>query len=228
MKRRQFLLLTGATIGGQLVYSLDRKFFLNAGQDKPKTMRVPLRFLTEGEALTLAAAVGRIFPSDDFGPGANEAGVVIYIDRQLGGPWGRDRYRYTQEPFDEDSPADFGYQGKATPRQLYREGLKNLAGLEKLSPKEQDEKLKQIENTPFFAFMRKNTIEGMFCDPLHGGNIDLIGWQLLGFPGPQMSYADAADKNYGEAFRPKPVSLQQMMPGHKFHLLEDEDNEKPS
>ncbi len=228
MKRRQFLVLTGASIGGQLVYSLDRKFFLNADQEKPKTIRVPLRFLTETEALTLGAAVGRIFPSDDFGPGAPEAGVVIYIDRQLAGPWGRDRYRYTHEPFEEDAPADFGWQGKATPREMYRDGLKKLAGLENLSPKEQDAKLKEIENTNFFAFMRKNTIEGMFCDPIHGGNIDLIGWQLIGFPGPQMSYANDIDTHDGVAFRPKPVTLQQLLPNHKFKLMEDEDNEKSS
>ena len=228
MKRRQFLVLTGMTIGGQLVYSLDRKASLITGQEKPQTKRVALRFLTEAEALTLAAVVGRIFPSDDFGPGANEAGVTIYIDRQLAGPWGRDRWRYKQEPFEEDAPADYGWQGKATPRELYRNGLKNLSGLETLSPKEQDEKLKAIENTYWFTLLRKNTIEGMFCDPMHGGNIDMIGWQILGFPGPRMSYNDVVDKNYGEAFRPKPVTLQQMMPGHKFNLLEDSDNEKSS
>ena len=35
----------------------------------------------------------------------------------------------------------------------------------------------------------------------------MLGWQLIGFPGPQMSYVDDVDKHFGEAFRPKPVSL---------------------
>ena len=96
MRRRQFLVLSVASIGGVLVYSLDRKAHLLAAQDKsPQSIRVPLRFFTKSEALIVAAAASRIFPSDDSGPGANEAGVVIYIDRQLAGPYGRDRYRYT-------------------------------------------------------------------------------------------------------------------------------------
>src|SRR5579862_6054123 len=89
-------------------------------------VRIPLRFFTQPEAMIVAAAASRIFPSDETGPGAQEAGVAVYIDRQLAGPWGRDRYRYTQGPFEENAPAEFGYQGKATPQQVYREGLKDL------------------------------------------------------------------------------------------------------
>ena len=109
-------------------------------------MRIPLRFFDESEALIVAAAASRIFPSDDSGPGAREAGVVIYIDRQLAGPYGRDRYRYTQGPFEEAAP-EIGYQGKATPREIYREGLKNLKGFEHLQPDHQDAALRQNEST---------------------------------------------------------------------------------
>ncbi len=52
----------------------------------------------------------------------------------------------------------------------------------------------------------------MFCDPIHGGNVDMVGWQLIGFPGPRMSNANDIDKHNGEAFRPKPVSLSQVVP----------------
>ena len=93
MRRRHFLTLSAASLGGVLVYSLDRKSSLLSAQDK--RLRVPLRFFTEEEALIVAAATSRIFPTDQSGPGAREAGVVIYIDRQLAGPYGRDRYRYT-------------------------------------------------------------------------------------------------------------------------------------
>jgi gluconate 2-dehydrogenase gamma chain len=50
----------------------------------------------------------------------------------------------------------------------------------------------------------------MFCDPVHGGNRDMIGWQLIGFPGPRMSYYEEIDTLYGKAYRPKPVSLAQV------------------
>src|ERR1700686_5879645 len=211
MRRRQFLVLSAASIGGVLVYSLDRRASRLFAQEKAtQTLKIPLRFFTEEEALIVAAAAARIFPSDDSGPGAKEAGVVIYIDRQLAGPYGRDRYRYTQGPFDENAAREFGYQGKATPSDTYREGLKGLKGFDSLSPEEQDKKLQQIENTHLFALLRQNTIEGMFSDPVHGGNVDMVGWQLVGFPGPRMSNYDDIDKHYGEAFRPKPTSLRQI------------------
>ena len=121
MKRRHFLVLSAASVGGVLVYSLDRKVSRLSAQDD-KTLKIPLRFFTEDEALIVAAAAARIFPSDDSGPGAREAGVAIFIDRQLAGPWGRDGHRYTHEPFDEKAAAEFGYQGAAPPPQIYRQG----------------------------------------------------------------------------------------------------------
>jgi gluconate 2-dehydrogenase gamma chain len=209
MQRRAFLTLSAASVGGVIVYSLDRgAHFIPTHADQ--TVRIPLRFFTEAEALIVIAAAARIFPSDDSGPGAKEAGVAVYIDRQLAGPWGRDRYRYTQEPFEEQAAAEFGYQGKATPRQLYRQGLKDFVGFDRLEPADQDRKLHEVAHTPFFALLRGNTIEGMFCDPLHGGNAGMIGWQLIGFPGPRMTNYDDVDKHRGEAFRPKPASLAQV------------------
>jgi gluconate 2-dehydrogenase gamma chain len=222
MKRRQFLILSAASIGGVLVYSLDRRASRLFAQGKStQSLKIPLRFFTADEALIVAAAASRIFPSDDSGPGAKEAGVVIYTDRQLAGPYGRDRYRYTEGPFNENAPVEFGYQGKATPKETYRDGLKGLKGFDRLSPEEQDNQLRKIESSHFFALLRQNTIEGMFCDPVHGGNVDMVGWQLIGFPGPRMTNLEEADKYYGQAFRPKPVSLEQAS-GRKVRPSEDE------
>lgn len=208
MRRRHFLTLSVSTVGGLLVYTLDRK--PHRVQAQEKTIRVPLRFFTEEEALSIAAAAARIFPTDEAGPGANEAGVVIYIDRQLGSAYGRDQYRYTQAPFAE-GPPELGYQAKETPREIYRTGLKMLGLFHTLPAAGQDRLLQQIETTVFFTLLRTHTIEGMFCDPMHGGNVDMIGWQLIGFPGPRMSYLDEIDQNYGRAFRPKPASLAQIL-----------------
>jgi gluconate 2-dehydrogenase gamma chain len=219
MRRRHFLTLSAASLGGVLVFSLDRHPALLAAQDK--RVRIPLRFFDESEARIVAAAAGRIFPSDDSGPGAREAGVAIFIDRQLAGPYGRDRFRYTQGPFVEDAPWELGYQGKATPREIYRDGLKNLKGFDRLYPEHQDQMLRQIESSLFFSLLRQHTIEGMFSDPIHGGNVDMVGWQLIGFPGPRMSNYDEIEKYYGQAFRPRPVSLEQAS-GAKVVPSEDE------
>ena len=218
MRRRHFLTLSAATLGGVLVYSFDRKATLLASEQKP--IRIPLRFFTETEALIVAAAASRIFPSDDSGPGAREAGVSIYIDRQLAGSYGRDRFRFTQPPFEDGLP-ELGYQGKETPRHIYREGLKGLNGFHLLPPAGQDDALRQIESTVFFALLRQNSIEGMFCDPIHGGNAGMVGWQLVGFPGPRMSNFDEIEKYYGKPFRPKPASLSQVT-GKKIRPSEEE------
>jgi gluconate 2-dehydrogenase gamma chain len=219
MRRRKFLTLSAASVGGVLVYSLDRDVSrLSARADQ--SIRIPLRFFSQAEALIVAAAASRIFPSDETGPGAREAGVAVYIDRQLAGPWGRDGHRYTREPFEEGTTPEFGYQGEATPREIYRQGIKQLTRFDRLEPGEQDQKLKQIEASLFFSLLRQNTIEGMFCDPMHGGNVDMLGWQLIGFPGPRMSNYDDVDKHFGEAFRPKPASLRQVT-GRKVRPSED-------
>jgi gluconate 2-dehydrogenase gamma chain len=218
MRRRHFLTVSAASLGGVLVYTLERRARRVAAQDRP--VRVPLRFFTEAEARNVAAAAARIFPSDENGPGAGEAGVVIYIDRQLAGPYGRDRYRYTEPPFEAGVPEQ-GYQGRATPAEIYREGLKLLRGFSRREPQEQDRVLQKLESTPFFALLRTHTIEGMFCDPVHGGNIDLIGWQLIGFPGPRMSYAEEIETYHGRAFRPKPASLEQIL-GRRVPPSEEE------
>jgi hypothetical protein len=73
----------------------------------------------------------------------------------------------------------------------------------------------------FFRLLRSHTIEGMVSDPLHGGNASLIGWQLIGYPGPVMSYRNEIDKFYGQAYRRTPMSLEQIV-GHAVKGYEEE------
>jgi gluconate 2-dehydrogenase gamma chain len=219
MRRRHFLTFSATAVGGVLVFTLDRHPMRVHAQSDRK-IRVPLRFFDEREALLVSSATARIFPSDATGPGAAECGVVIYIDRQLAGPYGRDRYRYTQPPFDDGVPEQ-GYQGKAAPREIYREGLRLLGqDFDRLAPAAQDDKLRSIETTYFFRLLRQHTIEGMFSDPMHGGNADMIGWQIIGYPGPYMTWADDIDKHFGKPFRPKPRSLREVV-GHPVKPSED-------
>ena len=222
MRRREFFTIPGAAIGGTLIYSLGGEALRLQAQSSSKdgNVKVPLRFFTAEEARMVSAACARILPSDSNGPGATEAGVVIYIDRQLAGPYGRDKYRYTKGPFVESFP-EHGYQGKESPREVYRAGIKTLGAFPTLSPADQDAALASIEKSIFFQLLRTHTIEGMFCDPMHGGNAGLIGWQLIGFPGPQMSYRSEIDQHHGQPWRPKPASLRQIM-GRNGQPSEDE------
>ena len=208
MKRRDFLNLPVRSLSGVLLYTMagEPVYLLAQTQE----IRVPLRFFTTAEAGVVQAASERIFPSDASGPGATEAGVVIYIDRQLSGPYGVDKYRYVQPPFVESVP-EHGYQGKQTPREIYREGIRQLANLAELPVAEQNQRLRAIQTSMFFRLLRQHTLEGMFSDPMHGGNAGLIGWQLIGYPGPLMSYRDEIGKAYGQPRNRKPVSLSQVL-----------------
>src|SRR5260370_6136029 len=77
MRRRHFLTFSATAIGGLLVFTLDRRPIRVHAQGERK-IRVPLRFFDEREALIVAAAAARIFPSDESGPGAPEGAVVVY------------------------------------------------------------------------------------------------------------------------------------------------------
>jgi gluconate 2-dehydrogenase gamma chain len=218
MRRREFLSIPAVAMVGPLLSMLARESVRLQARDG--RVRVPLRFFTAAEARVISAACERIFPGDSSGPGATDAGVVIYIDRQLAGPYGRDKYRYVKPPFVASAP-EHGYQGKESPRQIYRARLRDLGNFADLPAEDQDKKLFEIESTRFFVLLRSHTIEGMFCDPMHGGNAGLVSWKMIGFPGPQMSYRDDIDKHFGQTWRPLPTSLRQLI-GQAVPVWEDE------
>lgn len=42
----------------------------------------------------------------------------------------------------------------------------------------------------FFAMLQNDTSEGMFADPVYGGNHAFAGWKLVGYPGAQRAYTE--------------------------------------
>ena len=220
MRRREFIFIPAKALGAAVLCSLLGDFVPASSEDGVK---VPLRFFTAAEAKAVQAACERIFPSDESGPGATEAGVVIYIDRQLASPYGRDKYRYTKGPWIDSIP-EHGYQGKENPQQIYRAGITSLGNdFAGLTPEQQDAQLESMQQTMFFQMLHGHTIEGMFCDPLHGGNIGMVGWKLIGFPGPRMSYRYEIDKYYGKTYTAEPKSLEQIL-RHPVKAVEDESD----
>ncbi|MDR7031165.1 gluconate 2-dehydrogenase subunit 3 family protein [Rhizobium rosettiformans] len=154
-------------------------------------------FFNAGEVRTLDAMTARIMPSEPDGRGAREAGVVTYLDRAVAGYF-RDLqsvYRVGVQRLDAYSLAKAG-------------GI-----FPELSAAQQDEILAQLDTgrgvssagesveardtngsdailARFFAIVREHTIQGMFCDPIYGGNRDYTGWKLIGFPGAQWEYTE--------------------------------------
>ena len=108
----------------------------------------------------------------------------------------------------EDELERYGYQSSLSPREVYRMGLAAFdrhtraeygAGFADLDEDTQDEILEALSEDEidefaspagdsFFDMLQKHTMEGMFADPLYGGNKDLVGWRMLGYPGAQRAY----------------------------------------
>jgi hypothetical protein len=67
----------------------------------PSSVTTPagLEFISPWEASAVQAAAVRLIPTAENGPGATEAGVVYFIDRQLNSPWGLYVRRCNQGPF---------------------------------------------------------------------------------------------------------------------------------
>jgi len=201
-------------------------------------------YFTQPEVLFVEAAVARLIPADELGPGAKEAGVAYFIDQQLFGEWGAMGRNYRQGPWGEGTPQQ-GYQSPLTPKEVYRAGIRetNLycekrygKTFDALSSSEQDEVLRgldegkiELATAParlFFNLLLGNTIEGFFADPMYGGNRDKVGWKLVGFPGVAAVYT-AFIEQHGVPYPAQPVSIvdiQQNLAqldehGHPQHVL---------
>jgi gluconate 2-dehydrogenase gamma chain len=183
-------------------------------------------FLSAVEVAFIDAAVARLIPADELGPGAKEAGVTYFIDQQLFGGWGTMAKMYRQGPHPEGTPQQ-GYQSPLTPQEIYRAAIREINNrlgkpFEKLAAREQDEVLRNLEegklaleSVParfFFNLLLESTIEGFFSDPIYGGNRDKAGWKLVGFPGVAAVYTTLVEK-HGVPYNVQPVSIVDMLEG---------------
>jgi gluconate 2-dehydrogenase gamma chain len=203
------------------------------GSAQGQPQRQPYLFFSAEEAAFMEAAVDRLIPPDALGPGANEAGVVTFIDRQLAGAWGAGERLYRSGPWAEGTPSQ-GYQLPFTPADLFRNALRALlqqgrqgTPFDKLEGPQQDEWLTRLQNgndslegvpaRVFFESLLAMTIEGYFCDPAYGGNRDARSWAMIGFPGAYGNYYDLVDQ-HGIAFTVPPRSFAHDGAGHVHEM----------
>ena len=165
LTRRSFLrLLQNSASKSAMVLTLPT--IISACQEAKQNQLTASAFqtLSSTEGMELDAIAERILPATD-SPGARDAGVVYFFDNVL-----KDR----TEALD-----------------ILRNGLHDLQkstisefnspSFHSLSSLDQDQLLKRIEGTEFFATARYLTIAGMFALPEYGGNRNLVGDQLVGF-----------------------------------------------
>ncbi|AGB38628.1 gluconate 2-dehydrogenase subunit 3 family protein [Natronococcus occultus] len=269
-----------------------------------------LQFFSLEQGQIVQDMANRIYPSDDNGPGAPEAGVVYFIDRQMNQDWGQGERWYMEGPFpgveqldldtgveeatpiggpvggegvgepaehdgadegdghdaddgedeieddeaaeeveeqegdpgepEEDDvevewageePAEGqGWQQPLTPAEAYTYSIDFVEAyceaeydesFVDLDGDEQDEVIEALQNdevgtfrglepSDFFGLLRANTLEGMFADPMYGGNQEMIGWRLKNFPGTPGSLgsyrANIQDEEYFEIDEPRSMA----------------------
>jgi gluconate 2-dehydrogenase gamma chain len=159
-------------------------------------------FLNLDEAAFVEALVDHMVPADDLTPKGTDIGINIYIDRALSGAWGKGDRLYMQGPWKQGAPSQ-GYQLPLTPAQLYRAGIEATNAhcrktygktFDRLNEQQREEVLVGLSSAKitfesglpvrvFWAALYQTVMEGMFSDPIYGGNRNKAGWKLIGFPG---------------------------------------------
>lgn len=157
-------------------------------------------FFNYEQAATIAAFSERLMPGAPGKPGARDANVLNYIDLALAGAYAdlQDFYRRGVAQLD------------AYCRTTYKQSFAQLDSAK------QDEVISALEQgkaggftwptaQEFFNVVRTHTMEGMFADPIYGGNRDFAGWRLVGFPGAQGNFT-ATDLQNKQIFSRAPMT----------------------
>jgi gluconate 2-dehydrogenase gamma chain len=187
-------------------------------------------FFKPQEALFIEAVVDHMVPKDELGPSGTDIGIATYIDRALAGSWGKGDRLYMQGPWARGT-ANQGYQLPLTPAALYRAGIEGANAycrkaygqtFDRCTAEQKETFLRELSGgkitlagglagRTFFGALYQNVMEGMFADPIYGGNRDKVCWKMIGFPGVAANNAENI-KQYadGRRFAANPVGIADM------------------
>ena len=236
ISRRRFLQYTGLVTGAAAALGLSTVSMAaeqggNAHSGHAAATANPLNrarmfFTNELDFSTLSEAAERIFPKDEFGPGAKELAVPYFIDNQLAGAYGYNAREYIAGPHFKGAPTQ-GYQTPLVRRDLFKQGILalNSAAQERfkkdfpqLSGAEQDQILIDCEagklptqgftSDYVFSLLKNAVLAGAYADPLYNGNNNMDGWRMKEYPGAQMAYTYLMTSETFE--KVPPVSLSSM------------------
>jgi gluconate 2-dehydrogenase gamma chain len=193
----------------------------------PPGERHRIRLLHTGGSAPSSKRRSRADPERPVGPGAVEAGVPFFLDRQLAGKFGSGDHYFLGGPWPKGTPEQ-GYQSRFSPAQLYRAAIAaidkyvgatfNGAAFGKLARPIRTRcsrgwraatiKLDGgVDSKTFFAMLLQNTKEGYFSDPIYGGNKDMAAWKMIGFPGAHYDYKEWVSR-HGERVPFPPVGFK--------------------
>lgn len=207
--RRQFLAATSVATAVSVLPSWS---YAAQSDTVPLEQYLP-EYFNASEWAFVVAATARLIPSDGDGPGAYEARVPVFIDRQLTTSYGLGADWYMQGPHIPNADPALGFQTPLNPKQIYRQGIAAIntwcetahgKSFDQLELVQQDEVLTGVQQgsinlgaqlRDFFTVLLGNTKEGYFADPKYGGNHNMLAWSYIGFPGARASFKEWAGQH---------------------------------
>jgi gluconate 2-dehydrogenase gamma chain len=210
-----------ATVGNLPQTALAQQPSTTAPQSAAGSNSEGYAFLHPEEQAFVEALVDHMIPADEFTPKGTDLGINIYIDRALAGAWGKGDRLYLQGPWKTGVPSQ-GYQLPLTPAQLYRAGIEATNAycrktygkpFDRLDEKQREEVLVGLSSAKisldggppvraFWTTVYQTVMEGMFSDPIYGGNRNKAGWRMIGFPG-----VIAVHREHVVQYRDKPFPI---------------------
>jgi gluconate 2-dehydrogenase gamma chain len=167
MDRRDFLKTAGGTVA---IASMPA-----VSATAQRSLAPGCKFFTVSQAALIESVADQMIPPDQ-DAGGKSAGVILYIDGVLAGPYGRfykANYEEGLAMIDAASQKEFGALFAAAGSDHQAKILQDL----------QSGHSRRESRHEFFGLLWRHVMEGYYGDPDHGGNRDGASWKMLGFEG---------------------------------------------
>jgi gluconate 2-dehydrogenase gamma chain len=173
--------------------------------------------------------VDHMVPADELSPQGTDLGIHRFIERALASRWAWGDRTYLEGPWRQGT-ASQGYQGRWMPIELVRTGIRRTnahcrqeygKAFHEVSETQREEVLQALSRgevefeddgagKDFFDLVYSLVMEGMFSDPIYGGNRAKAAWRMLGFPGVSAGYRRHLALYRDRPFHREPVSIEDL------------------
>ena len=163
--RREFIKAMGLLYGSIMIAPA-----CTPSSSKEKTYRA----FTEEEAACLIALCEQLIPADEY-PGATDAGVIHFIDKQS-----KLRFPNEQTLF-KDGVASLQAWCKATHNRAFEDldASTQIAIMQSMEKDEINSDLWKVSPKEFFNKLMVRSMQGFYGSPRHGGNKDYASFKML-------------------------------------------------
>ncbi|MDR2232328.1 MAG: gluconate 2-dehydrogenase subunit 3 family protein [Tannerella sp.] len=164
LNRREFIAALGMMYGSLLIVP----------SCKPSEIKEDYQSFTQEEADCLKALCDQLIPADEY-PGATQAGVIHFIDRQLKMRFPKERVLF------KNGIAMLQVWCKTTYNQPFEklDADTQIAVMQRMEKDEVKVDNLDVSSAAFFGKLLARTMQGFYGSPRHGGNKDYISFRMM-------------------------------------------------